>query len=175
MGEESGLYPAGQVVDQEVWKEPVSPMRENKVEIQAAAKRGGSGLGKEEEEERARKAQRNGEEGAEGDQKKGEKALQREDKREYHRAVNEERNREDDGRKRESGVTGGASGSRDAPEEAAEPEEETKEEDEADEAYAKAKLAKGLGQPREPSAAEVATHRLAHLPYEGWCPICIAS
>ena len=55
MGEETGFYPAGQVDDPEAWKEPVSPMREKKVEIQTADKRGGSGLGKREEEERARK------------------------------------------------------------------------------------------------------------------------
>ena len=56
MGEESGFYPAGQVNEKEARKEPVSPMRKHEVEIQAAAKRGGSGLGKEGEEERARKA-----------------------------------------------------------------------------------------------------------------------
>ena len=100
--------------------------------------------------------------------------MQREDKREYHEAVKEERDREEDGQRRESKVTGGASGSSSPPEEEAEP-EETKEETEAEEAHAKARVAKGLGQPREPSAAEVATHRLAHLPYEEWCPICVSS
>ena len=173
MGKEPGFYPAGQVKKGKAEDEPVSPVEKEKVEVKGVDRRQKRGLGKE-DGDKAKKAKKTSESGAESDQRKGEKALPREDKREYHQAVNEERQREEDGRRRESGVTGGASGSNSSPEEEAEP-EETEEETKEDEEHAKASLAKGLGQPREPSAAEVATHRLSHLPHEEWCPVCVSS
>ena len=32
-----------------------------------------------------------------------------------------------------------------------------------------------LPQPRVPSAAQVAAHNITHLPYQSWCPHCVAS
>ena len=110
MGAKAGFYPAGQVEKVRAEDMPVSPVSDKRVEIQGPDRREKRGLGKE-EEEKAKRKQKTEAEGAESDKRKGEKALQRKDKREYHQTVNEERDREEDGQRRESKVTGGASGS----------------------------------------------------------------
>ena len=90
---------------------------------------------------------------------KAEKALEREDKRQYHEAVDEERKAEEDGERRESKDTGGSSGSDDRTEK-----EEEEEEGRSPEA---------LAVPEGPSNREREEHNLTHIPFRDWCEHCV--
>ena len=147
MAKESGFYPAGQKVSDEE-KEPVRPQTEESKEVCGA-------------------------------ERKEEKVGGAADRRQYQKVVEEERSRGEDGARRESPSTGGASGSTSewngvrSPTASEEQVMEGRPESEEERAHAEARLAKGLSQPVEPSAAQVAAHKLNHLPYESWCPICV--
>ena len=94
---------------------------------------------------------------------KGEKALSREDKRQYHDAVNEERRMEEDGEKRESRDTGGSSAS----DQAAAPQPDQEEEE--------GRTPRAMTVPEGPSTREREDHELTHIPYRSWCEHCVRS
>ena len=103
---------------------------------------------------------------------KGERALNRKDKRQYHDAVNEERRAEEDGERRESRDTGGSSASN----EAAAPQvptsvDQAQEEDEQE--TEEGRLPKAMTVPEGPSRREREVHELTHIPYRSWCEHCV--
>ena len=111
---------------------------------------------------------------------KGEKALRREDKREYHEAVSEERRADEDGERRESRNTGGSSASNNetaanatasTPASSSGNNDPDKEEEE--EKQEEGRRPNAMTVPEGPSAQEREEHELTHIPYRAWCKHCV--
>ena len=153
MGEGTGFYPAGQAIKTGVEKEPVRPwlISVQKFQVQ-----------KREDQKKEGQAKRRA-----MDRRPDQEAVAQEAER--------QRQRDEDGLRRESPVTGGAASSNQMPAQSDPEEMKGKEEGEEERIHSEMRRPKKFGRIRQPTSKQIETHRLNHLPYAEWCPICVGS
>ena len=154
MGESSGFYPAGQEIKADMEEKPVRPCMNQGIEVYGAEKRKEQG---------------------EGGEAKKRTVERRPDQEAVAQEAERQRQQDEDGLRRESPVTGGAVGSNQGPGQSEPDEMEGKEEGEEERVYSEMRRPKRFGNIRQPTSKQIAIHRLNHLPYADWCPICVAS